>query len=580
MYRYRTKSLLGFAAGLAVAVALTACGGGGGGGGGGGMMAFPETPTTPPVVEAPQTPAQPTDSPLVAACTGCGAVDQNTYGGSGTGVWQASNTSTIPVDIPVSIKGLNGQLVTLVFTNESAEAVPMPALQIYNLGGKTQLLSKSVIGDVEPNKVDVAAKAEISEFNRAGFGKLLGGKASKSMYAAKLTAPTAPSQASGYAVGQQRTVYLNDRSQRTVRLADQKMTGDGTMVNVWVEASELAPARVSDALVTRMRDTFAGTGGIYDMLVKVGGPLWGPHAESFLLDGTAQPIDIFFVNFDQNNQAYGLGGYFWALNNFKKDGDPQLAMSNESLSLYMDTETMYLDGERGLKQIVTALAHEGMHMQNFYRRGVQMGVEFTFDIWLEEMSALMMEDWASFKLDEAHNAIRDVRFPSYLNYRGVGSYNCSLLNWTPMAATCESYAVSGSFGGFLNRQFGLGFFKSVLNSTGIEDSADILDAAIKAQRAGSGIGKELRRFSAASAGLVPVSSGVPEYTMPARSEEGFNLVDIDPAFFGEVERGLPSAVPAQLESLASFPVTRYHATGTYNETIRVPQGTTLTVIVN
>jgi hypothetical protein len=342
-------------------------------------------------------------------------------------------------------------------------------------------------------------------------------------------------------VGQQRTVSLNDRSVRTVKLADQKATGDGTMVNVWVEVSELDPARVSDTLVARVRDAFAATGGIYDMLVKVGGPLWGPHAEPELITGTGQPIDIFFVNFDKNGQAYGLGGYFWALNSFKNDVSLP-ATSNETVSMYMDTETMYLDGERGLKQIVTSLAHEGMHMQNFYRRGVQMGVEFTFDTWLEEMSAMMMEDWASFTLDASHSAIRDVRFPTYLSYRGLGSYNCSLMNWTPMSSECESYAVNGSFGGF--------------------------------------VGKELRRFQVASAGLVSVKSGIPEYSMPARSEDGFELVAVDPAYFGESSRALPSSVPAHLQSLGSFPVNRYHAEGTFKETVRVPPGTTLTVVVN
>jgi hypothetical protein len=563
----RTRYFMGATIALTAAAALSACGGGGGGGGMSGG--------TPSAEALPPAPPPNTSKPLAAACTGCGAVDGNTYAGSGTGVWQASNDSTVPADFPISIAGIKGQLVTLVFTNESAAAVTMPALPIFSgpTQGKTDVASKTAIaGD------DVASKAkqEISEFNRSGFSKLLGSPAAKSMFNAKLV-PQAPTAT--YTIGQQRSIYLEDKSQRTVQLAGQKATGDGTMVNVWVEATELDPNRVSTALADRMRDAFAGTGGIYDMLVKVGGPLWGNHAEPSLIAAAGQPIDIFFVNFDSNGLPYGLGGYFWALNNFKKDAGV-LALSNESVSMYMDTETMYLGGEDGVKQVATALAHEGMHMQNFYRRGVTMGAEFTYDLWLEEMTAMMMEDWASFGIDQTHNAIRDVRYPTFMTYHGAGSYNCALTTWLPMGAECESYAVNGSFGGYLNRQFGLGFFKALLNSTGIEDSEDILNAAIKAQRSGSNISTELRQFAAASTGLVALNAGIAEYSMPARIEDGFTLVAVDPAAIDEDTRRLPSAVPAYLQPLASFPVSRFHREGTYTETVRVPPGTTLTVVIN
>lgn len=83
----------------------------------------------------------------------------------------------------------------------------------------------------------------------------------------------------------------------------------------------------------------------------------------------------------------------------------------------MDSETLYLDGERGVKEIATAIAHEAMHMQNFYRRGVRLGSAYTFDTWLEEMSAQMMEDWASLRLDGSYNSVRDGRYGDYLGYK-------------------------------------------------------------------------------------------------------------------------------------------------------------------
>ncbi|MGJ7493181.1 M30 family zinc metallopeptidase [Variovorax sp. ZT4R33] len=561
---------------LAMAAVITACGGGGGGeggsGGGGSGSGDAVAASAPPVVATGADKA----TPMVAACTQCGAIDGNTYAGSGTGVWQASNVSSTPVDFPISIDGLNGQLVTLVFTNESSQAVVMPSLQI--LSSPVALaapLSKSVLGGS-----DAAAAptfhADIARFNREGFAKLLG----TPLGAAKLSASSSmvPPPAATYTVGQQRSIYLLDRSQRTVELAGQRAAGDGTVVNVWVEAGELAPSRIGGALVDRVRDAFAGAGGIHDMLVKVGGPLWGPHAHAELLAGSGQPIDIFLVNFDHNGRPYGMGGYFWGLNNFKKDVG-QLAYSNESIGMYMDTETMYLDGELGLRQIMTALAHEGMHLQNFYRRSVSMGPSFAFDDWLEEMSALMMEDWASNTLDPRHNAIRDARLPHYMGYRGNGSYNCSLTVWDPMGASCESYAVVGSFGGYLNRQFGLGFLQALLRSTSASDSTQLLDAAIKARQPTSGIGQELRRFSSATAGLVSLGAGVADYSMPERIDDGLKLVGLDPAALGESGRALPAAVPAMLAGYASFPVSRFRLSGRYSETVRVPPGSTLTVVI-
>lgn len=548
---------------LAFAFALTACGGGGGGG-----SSAPAAGSGAPGVK-------PADGNSVqASCTGCAAVDNSTYAGSGTGIWQSTNASQVPSDVPVSISGLTGQTVTLVFTNESDSRKAMPSLVMRSSFEGNFAASKAMNSASEAPAAHADA---ISEFNRSGFARLLGDASKDDPTAFKsMTTPPAPS--ASYVVNDQRQVYLYDYSQRTVRLVTSKATTDGTTVNVWVETGELAADRITAAMAARMQDKFADAGGIYDMLVRVGGPLWGNPSSSMLIAGTGQPVDIFLVNFDHNNQAYGMVGYFWALNNFKQ-GVGELAYSNESLSLFMDTETLYRDGEEGVKQVVTALAHEGMHMQNFYRRGIKLGSAYTYDTWLEEMSAMMMEDWVSFSLDPSHNAIRDSRYPYYLNYRGTGSYNCGLTEWTPMAATCESYAVAGSFGGFLNRQFGLDFYKSLLNSTGLTDSVQMLDAAIKTYRPDSGVAKELRHFTTASGALIPLGANIAEYSMPARSEGGFNLPAIDPLAFSGGGRALPQAVPAYLESLASLPVIRQNVTGTYGETVRVPAGTTLSVVI-
>lgn len=567
-FESRLRMTCAATAALAMVMSLSACGGGGGGGGGGALPV--------PVTAAPPGDGKPAAGGTVStSCAGCASLDISTYSGAGTGIWQGVNKSQVSADVPLSIAGLDGQTVTLVLTNESNIDQAMPGIVVRSNSERSMTASKALLPGEEGETSGVEAqKLAISEFNRVGFGKLLDTPSKNLLPLAKSIEPSA-----SYSINDERQIYLYDHSQRNVKLAARRAASDGTVVNVWVETSELTPSRVSTELASRMNEKFAAPGGIYDMLVRTGGPLWGDHGFSEMVPGTGLPVDIFFVNFDANGKPYGLVGYFWGLNNFKKNASDR-TYSNESLSLYFDSESLYLDGDRGVKEISTAMAHEGTHMQNFYRRGVKMGSKYTFDTWLEEMSALMMEDWASFNIDPSHNAIRDSRFPSYLAYKGSGTYNCTISDWTPMGANCESYALTGSFGGFLNRQLGLDFYKSLLNSTGIEDSTAILQAAIKSKRPDSSVAQELRRFSATAAGVIPLGAGIAEYSMPARNEGDFSLPAIDPSSLGRSHRALPQAVPDKLFSLGSFPVVRPNLKGTYAETVRVPAGSTLSVVVN
>ena len=118
-----TRSLLTIAMMVAAAGTLAACGGGGGGGGGSSGATPAATPATPASIN------------LAAACSGsnCGALG-NTYAGSGVGVWQATNTGGSAGTVNVSIAGLTGQNVTLIYTNQGAVAQPMPSVSLSNAG--------------------------------------------------------------------------------------------------------------------------------------------------------------------------------------------------------------------------------------------------------------------------------------------------------------------------------------------------------------------------------------------------------------------------------------------------------------
>lgn len=550
---------------LAFAVALAACGGGGSDSAA--PAAPAATPVTPPVVE---TPAKPDTITITPACTGsdCAAVDETTYSGSGVGVWVRSNTSGAAMDVPVQISGLDsavGQNVTLLLTNESGVAQPLSNISLS--ASRSPSVMRSVAAVANGNDAVEARKRRIAEYNHAA-AKRLGGSAKSFVSRSVQVAPP-------LAAGATRDWFDDKGAVRSTELMWSTNAADGRLVNIWVEDGEFDPLKINNTILNSLSNAFAAPGGIYDMLVDIGGPLWGAHGESVLIPPSAQPVDIVIVNFVPDTQPYGMLGYFWSKNNFVNDGVDVIG-SNESLSMYLDAETLYLGGAAGMQSMLTTLAHEGMHMQNFYRRAVQHGDPY--DIWLEEMTAMMMEDFVSFNIDPTHNAIRDVRFPDYLGNGKKGSYDCNLTDWQAITATCDSYAVAGSFGGFLDRHLGLAFYKDLLNRRG-SDPVTVLNAAIQAASPGSSMAEQFRRWSVSSNSLMPGKSAPTGYGYPARTDGMYQMPRIDPGLFANI-RALPTSVPALLEPYASFPIVREAVKGSFSETVRVPAGTTLSVIIH
>lgn len=103
---------------------LSACGGGA-------DETAPAVSPAPPGDTAPAAPVEnvPVVLPLgglKADCVGldCAATGPGTYAGSGVGIWKVVNDTAAPVAVPLSIQGLSGQAVTLVFTNTRCRRSP------------------------------------------------------------------------------------------------------------------------------------------------------------------------------------------------------------------------------------------------------------------------------------------------------------------------------------------------------------------------------------------------------------------------------------------------------------------------
>lgn len=534
---------------LALGAVLAGCGGGGGGG--------PSGPS----------------SQLTAACSGtaCGAANATTYSGQGVGVWSYTNTTQAEQQIPVGLTNLGSKQVTLIYTNNGDASVPMPALTLTPPAATTATAQKSL--SAAPATVN-----RIPERIRNFKPRLT----AADMQARQSIKPQA---AAMLPVGSQRSWFVQpgdsriEARQATLRRQASVPTPTGTRtINVWLEDSEYDAAKVSDAMLDTLLQRFtSGSDAVYPLITGLSGEPWGAHSYSNLID-PEQPLDIVFVNFVPDRTPYGLLGYFWSLNNFKQDpANPDLKYSNQSLSFYMDTETLYLDPAEGMTNQISTLSHEFVHMTNFYRRSVQLskpGTDYAFDTFLEEMSAMMGEDIVAQRVTPGFNSIANGRVPSWLSRSG---FNCDPAAWSAdTAAPCFGYDVNGSLGAYLVRQYGVGFYKQLLSNTTSTDSLQVLGNAIQ-QAGGPTLPVAIQRWGANIA-LLPgdVPSG---YGWPARTEQGFTLAAINGSSLAS-SRVLPTTVPVNLNARGHFPFLRQpDAQGTYQEQLRVPAGSTLTAVV-
>ena len=534
---------------LALGAVLAGCGGGGGGG--------PSGPS----------------SQLTAACSGtaCGAANATTYSGQGVGVWSYTNTTQAEQQIPVALTNLGSKQVTLIYTNNGDASVPMPALTLTPPAATTATAQKSLS----------AAPATVNQIPERirNFKPRLTAADTQARQSIK------PQAAAILPVGSQRSWFVQpgdsriETRQATLRRQASVPTPTGTRtINVWLEDSEYDAAKVSDAMLDTLVQRFtSGSDAVYPLITGLSGEPWGAHSYGDLIDPD-QPLDIVFVNFVPDRTPYGLLGYFWSLNNFKADpADPDVKYSNQSLSFYMDTETLYLDPAAGMTNQISTLSHEFVHMTNFYRRSVQLskpGTDYAFDTFLEEMSAMMGEDIVAQRVTPGFNSIASGRVPSWLSRSG---FNCDPAAWSAdTAAPCFGYDVNGSLGAYLVRQYGVGFYKQLLSNTTSTDSLQVLGNAIQ-QAGGPTLPVAVQRWGANIA-LLPADSPS-GFGWPARTEQGFTLAAINGSSLAS-SRVLPTTVPVNLNARGHFPFLRQpDAQGTYQEQLRVPAGSTLTAVV-
>ncbi|WP_200916087.1 hypothetical protein [Jeongeupia sp. HS-3] len=539
-----------------LALLLAACGGGGGGGGSTDLIAGGTT--TPVPTPAPQ-------EAFVVDCIGafCGADNPNRYTGRDVGLWRYRNVGTGPAEIQIRIDNVSSKTATLVYSNESTSDITLPTVTLDNAA------TQNVIRDAIPTTRERHTPPQVDEFNARGFAALL----TQTPDTARIRA----SRTGEFAVGATRSWLNQDDngsvSQRSTTLRRQLSTTSGRQVNLWLENSEYGSAKVSDAILDTLAATFAsGSNAIYPLATGIAGDPWGsvPPASAAALIGPDQAIDLVIVNQNGNGKPYGVVAYFYSGNNFVRSS--ATASSNEALAIFVDSETLYLDGASGLTFSKSTLAHELAHMINFYQRAVLLGGNYANAVWLEEMTAMMMEDLLSTQVTPGYNTIRDDRFPAWL---ANAEYNCPLTVWQT-TSTCFGYDVSGSFGGFLLRHYGLGFYQTLLRDKASSDSVAVLDDAIR-RASGPGLNIAFQRWGTSIA-LLPAAASPAGFGYPARSDNGFALVAISGPDYAS-RRRLPTVLPSTLSGYGHFPFVRRNLPVTYTERVVIPAHTTLSVII-
>lgn len=546
----------------AAAILVSACGGGGGGGQGTtqtepaplelGSILDPAGPS--PVPPAAVTPGAPS---LQIACTGCAAGPETTYVGVGPAIWAYENTSAAEITVPVYIKGLSGQEVTYMITNSSAVNISAPSRP-----------ASLQVGASTPSQSVVATQADrIAEFNRVGWAGYVGERTQPSSVVTQST--PAPVR---FVVGASRNFYHVDDVLRATTLVRQMPSRDGRLINFWLESGEGGPTKVSDDLLDRIVAAYAPSGALYDSVARLAGAPWGPHPyTNDLIDQGNSNVDVVMLNFNRDSRPYGLVGYFFGRNAFKKTVIPT---SNESISLYIDTETIYgaLDG---VDIGISALVHEGTHMANFYRRAVTMGPQFAFDLWAEEMSAMMTEDI----LSSAGPLATRSSDRNLMGYLAISDFYCGVTTFDASVGTrpCFGYAQVGAFGSYLLRAEGLKFYSDFMSSP--ESGGQVAVERILRADGGKGLVDRIQLFQTAVLAGLRASDAPAEYGFPARSDGAFALSAVDPALYhsnGSFSSWLHrDQVLAPGGAIAINGVAR---TPSIYDEVRVPAGARLTVV--
>lgn len=258
-------------------------------------------------------------------------------------------------------------------------------------------------------------------------------------------------------------------------------------LNIWLDEKFNSNDNKNAALA--LGDMFlngSNTEDIYHWITKIFGEEWGEHDFNYLIKNsvnTNNDIHIILTDlnevYDNYNYNYVMG-YFNPLDTvingtqiYNQFGNLEtLKTSNQMNIFYIDVRlltgiyTTNKDKTEMKRDIYSTLAHEFVHMINWYQKDVKLLKLNNFTkTWLNEMLAMMGEDLVDDKIivDDKEVDGSKMRIPSFNLY-----YNNYDINDKDSIFDEGDYAINGVYGLYLIRAYGynnLDFLKNIMHNS-------------------------------------------------------------------------------------------------------------------
>ena len=393
---------------------------------------------------------------------------------------------------------LSGEDVYFIFTNTSltSDAPASPDVRSNNDVSRKSAEYKPFFDSIyNVSSRDIAdIWRKIDEFNKSDFKQT----ASFSRTISEQPTPMKQTQPADDIVGVgPETFYVDmyntgDSVEATCRYVSPSAV-NGVKLSIWVGDNDWEPngGTITSDMVTAMANEFLfnGTDDIYKWVTDIYGVPWGERVyDNMIPDTEAGYITILLYDIDgDNSNNGGVVGYFWGKDNFLSS---TYSGSNERIMFYIDSvlysaeDSTPADGwqitDYWPQVVISTLAHEFQHMIHFYQKQIKREANYS-ETWLDEMCAMMTEDFVSDKLGikgprgilgtdytAGLSEITNCRLSDY-NYGNSESF----LVWNyDDPNVFYDYATAYSFGAFLARNYGgTALFQDIVQSTLTDETA-------------------------------------------------------------------------------------------------------------
>jgi hypothetical protein len=365
-----------------------------------------------------------------------------------------------------------------------------------------------------PTEVAMRGKPEITEFNSQPLDANLTDKFDSGASRNVFISPEEPRlDTEGEAKS-----FILDKYYTSINATCRKVATNGTKtLNIYVADNEWNNP-VTQTMIDTLADKFLKNdpnNDIYDWVTNIYGEEWGSHSFNYLITPTTtnNNITILFLDIDDDNDASGTVGYFYAKDNYKTTS---LGWSNARLMFYMDSNALaQKDGgtwnitDRWPSQTVSTLAHEFQHMIHFYQKIVKNNLSSNSEAWLDEMCSMVTEDLVASKVQV--DGPRGVDYTTASGSSPINSnsrldeynyYNYySVATWPSYDAPIEEilahYGNKYAFGAYLARNYnGASLFRKIVQNSYLNH--DAVTNALNSEGYSEDFGTALRKWGIAN----------------------------------------------------------------------------------